>query len=192
MHSLRDRLARVVGPALHLRPVQQPLDQHVLRHLEGDHEVDLVALLRQHLVQRPCLLQGAREAVQQHVRADVRVAQDALDDADDQVVRHEVAGAHDPLRLLADLAAPRDLGAQDVAGRQVRQLELPLDVSRLRALAASRRPEDQPDHSVSSFSVRRRSQKLRDSSSSSECRAGSGPAGAPSSLSCSQRLVIST
>src|SRR5439155_26430906 len=113
----------------------------------------------------------------------VGVGQDALDDADDEVVRHPVAGPHDPFRLLADLAPPRHLRAKYVAGRQVRQLENGLDMVSLSALAAPRRSEDEPDHSASSLRARRRRNQPLASSSSSWCTAGSGPAGSPSSLS---------
>src|SRR6266550_3846065 len=44
VHALGDRLPGVVRPPLDRRPVEDPLDEHVLRHVERDHEVDLVAL----------------------------------------------------------------------------------------------------------------------------------------------------
>jgi len=45
---------------------QDPFDQHVFRHVEGDHEVHSVAFLGQHFVERPGLLHGAREAIEKH------------------------------------------------------------------------------------------------------------------------------
>src|SRR6202790_4035088 len=49
VHPLGDRLPGVVGTALDGRAMQDPIDQHVFRHLEGDHEVHAVPFIRQHL-----------------------------------------------------------------------------------------------------------------------------------------------
>src|SRR5258706_9952208 len=159
-----------------------------------------MALLTKHLVQRPGLLESPGKALEQHVRADARVAQDALHDADDDVVRNEVTGGHDPRGLLADLGAARHLGAEDVARREVSQVELALDPAGLRPLPAPGRAEDDSDHRSTRLLSRRsgiciacrRRHQLFACSSSSACTAGSGPEAWPTWLSLSHRRVIST
>ena len=191
VHALLDRLSGVVFPALHLRPVQQAVDQLGFGHVEGDHEVDLVALVRQHVVERLGLADRARKAVEEDALAGLRLGQAAADDVDDELIGNQVAGRHDPAGLLADRRSAGDLRTQDVPCRQMFQPERVLDLPGLRALAAPRRAEDDPDH-PRSWILRRRRHQLLAFSASSAAIAGSGPDGSPSLLRASQRRVIST
>src|SRR6267154_4428990 len=82
VHTLGNRLPRVVGAPLDRSPVQDPFDQYILRHVEGDHEIDLVALGGQHLVERARLLQRPRKPIEKHALADLRFREALADDAD--------------------------------------------------------------------------------------------------------------
>ena len=110
-HPLRNHVPGVVGPAFQLRSVQQSLDEGVLRHLQGDDEVDSVPLVGQHGVQGPSLCDGAGKAVQQGADALFRLGQPGAHHVDDQLVRNEVARRHDPSHLLAQRCALGDLAA---------------------------------------------------------------------------------
>src|SRR5437660_3429616 len=146
VHALHDRLACVVLPSFDLGAMQEAVDELQLWDVEGDHEVDLAAELRQHAVERLGLLGRPGEAVKKHALGRVGAAEAALDDAVDQIVGDEVAGGHDAPGLLADLAPVGHLGTQDLARRQVRHVELALDPRRLSTLATSWWAEDQSDH----------------------------------------------
>src|SRR6266550_2959338 len=190
VHPLGDRLARVVGPALDRGPMQQALDQVLLRHVQREDAIDPVALSGQHRIQRLGLAQGAWKAVEQHAGAGFRLGKPAPHDIDDQLVRHEVAGGHDAPGLPAGRRSLSHLGAKDVAGREMLEVEVFFDPGRLGAFAASRWAKDDADH------ARRILRRLRHHvlacSASRAWIAGSGPAGSPSSLSAIQRRVTST
>src|SRR5260370_755755 len=91
MPPLHDRLGGVVVPAFELGPMQEPVDEHSLRDVQGDDEVDLAAQLQQHPVELLRLLGGPGKAVEQHTRPRVAAPQPALDYAVDQLVGDEVA-----------------------------------------------------------------------------------------------------
>ena len=69
------------------------------------------------------------------------VAIRSRDHVDDQLVRHEVAGVHELLGLLSQLASVADGRAQDVAGGPVGQVEVLLEALALGALAGAGRAE---------------------------------------------------
>ena len=146
LQALADGLRRVVYAVLDLCPVQQPPDQLLLGHLQRKHQLNGPALGLEDRIQHPGLLKRAREPVQQHV-AGALLAQPALDDAVDQVVRHQLAPGH--LRgLAAQLAVPFRLRSEDVPRGEVGEAELLLDPGRLRPLPAARGPEDESDQSI--------------------------------------------
>ncbi|MPL95824.1 hypothetical protein SDC9_41996 [bioreactor metagenome] len=105
-----------------------------------DHRIEGLAVLRQQLAECIGLRQRAREAVEDEARGLHRV-QLLLDQADDDLVGHQLAAVHH----LGDAAAhlgPRGLGlAQHVAGRQLHHAALLHQLARLRALACAGRPQ---------------------------------------------------
>jgi hypothetical protein len=78
-----------------------------------------------------------REAVEQETDLGVRLGQAVLDHRDGDLVRHEVAGVHVRLGLLAQLGLAADVGAEDVAGRDRRDAQLAGDDLCLGPLARS-------------------------------------------------------
>src|SRR5262249_39208407 len=91
----------------------------------------------------------AREAVEDEAVGRLLLLEPLGDDADDHLVRHQVAAIHVLLCLLADLRALLDRGAQDVAGGVVGQPEVLLQPLALGSLAAAGRPQGdqiQPGH----------------------------------------------
>ena len=111
------------------------LRQHRVGHLERDHDAHALARRREHRVEAPRLLDGAREAVEQEAARAVRLHDAVLDHADHEVVRHEPARLHHLLGCLPDLGARGDGRAQHVARAQLRHAERADDERRLRALA---------------------------------------------------------
>ena len=97
----------------------------------GDHPVELARLV-----------QRAREPVE-HEAAAERTARDhaLLDDADDDLVGHELARVHVALRLEPERGSLRGLRAEHVAGRDVDHAEVIRQTGRLRALPGTLPPE---------------------------------------------------
>ena len=75
---------------------------------------------------------GTREAVLEHAQQDL--------------VADQVAARHHFLGLQAELAAGGDFGAQQVAGGDVRHLQVLLEPRRLRALARTGRAQKYQSH----------------------------------------------
>eukprot|EP00964_Phaeocystis_antarctica_P024748 scaffold13874_cov63-Phaeocystis_antarctica.AAC.2 len=140
-------------------PAADALGEHLVGHLERQHERHLVARLLEHGVEHLRLLDRAREAVEDEAARAVLVRDPILDDRDDQLVAHKPTRRHHVLGLLAHLAAGSHRGAQHVAGRELRDAEGLDDLGRLRALAGARRAEE--DHNGLGARVRRRERRHR-------------------------------
>ena len=84
----------------------------------------------------------AREAVEQEAVLRLGRLDGLEDDAGDDLVGHELAGVHELLGLLAELALGGHGGAQHVARRDVRQVEVVGQPLGLRALAGAGRTEE--------------------------------------------------
>ncbi len=125
-------------------PAAHAHDDLLVRHVDLQHVVDRHA----GLLHRLGLRDGAREAVEQVARLAVGLPQALLHHLDDQLVRYQVPGVHHLLRLFAERAAGLDLGAQHVAGRNLRDAEPLADELGLRALARARRPEEYQPHEI--------------------------------------------
>jgi hypothetical protein len=94
--------------------------------------------------QRAGLLDRAREAVEQEAVASVVVGEALDDHADHDRVGHQLALVHVLLGRAPELGAGLARGAQDVAGRDVREAEILGQQRGLRALAgAGRTQQDQ-------------------------------------------------
>ena len=100
--------------------VQELID----RYFEVDDPVEALAKVGHQAVQGHSLGNGAREAVHDEAWLAVGPAQAAADDLDHDVVGDVLAGREDGLRLPAKGRAGRDLGAQHVAGGDVRDAEV--------------------------------------------------------------------
>ena len=155
MSGIRRRRVLAVGglaPGAGL-PAGEPVDEDLGGHLEGDHVMDLPPALRQHLVQRFGLRHGAREAVEQEALLRDRARQRLVDDAVDDVVGHQLPRVHQRLRLPAQRGSVGHRLAQDVAGGKLRKSEARDQALRLRALACSRRPEEDEVHGLAPLAV---------------------------------------
>ena len=73
---------------------QQPLDQLVFGHVECQHQVERHAALGQHAIERFGLRHRAGKAVEQAAVGAIGLRQPLDDDADDDVVGHQLAGVH--------------------------------------------------------------------------------------------------
>src|SRR6266571_1444811 len=105
--ALDQRLAALVVPPFDLRR----LEFHVIDATRG----------RLHALR---LRNGARKAVEQIAARAVHLLQALLDQADDDVVGHELPGVHHLLRGDAERGAGLHRGAQHVAGGDLRDAEL--------------------------------------------------------------------
>src|SRR6266571_3121778 len=156
--ALDQRLAALVVPPFDLRriefhvidatrggmhaPAAHPRDDQVVGHIDLEHVVDRHRC-RLHALR---LRNGARKAVEQIAARAVQVLQALLDEADDDVVGHELPGVHHFLSGDAERGAGLHRGAQHVSGGDLRNAELLPDERGLRALARARRPEKNQSH----------------------------------------------
>ena len=141
---------------LHVVDVGGVLDAHapagqaphdlLVGHLHEQRRSQRAPLLGQRVLERVCLLLVARKAVQQEAVAGVIGGHPARDHLHDQLVGDEVAVLHVLARALAKHGALGDLGAEDVAGGDVRQAEVLAQPLGLRALAGARRAEQDQVH----------------------------------------------
>ena len=92
------------------------------------------------------LRNGAREAVEQVAVGAVGLLQAFLDQADDDVVRHQLAFVHDLFGHFAQLGAGLDGGTQHVAGGNLRDAEGRGDEAGLCALAGTRGAQKNQSH----------------------------------------------
>jgi hypothetical protein len=118
----------------------QALDDDVVRRRHVQRRGEPPAHALELLVQRVGLRVVAREAVEQE--AVVALLLDLVEDhLDHQRIGHELAGVHVRRRLLAELGLLLDMVAQQVAGRDVRKVEVLAQSRRLRALTGPRGAE---------------------------------------------------
>ncbi len=96
-----------------------PTDDLVLGDLQVQHAVQRDALLGEELVQRLRLAQVAREAVQQEAVGGVLLEHAVLGHPDGDLVGHQAARVHVALGLDTQRGALADVGAEQVAGRDV-------------------------------------------------------------------------
>ena len=120
----------------------------LVRDIDQHGHGDLVALRGQRLVERPGLLDRAREAVEQAAGLRV-VAADALEQhADRDVVGDEFALVHVGLSQVAQLGAVAQVLAEHVAGREVQQPSAFGGLNRLCAFASAGRAKQNDIHDL--------------------------------------------
>ena len=124
----------------------EALDDHLGVHVHEQRRVERTTQLGQLRIERDRLSGRAREAVKDEALLGVRILQTLGHQADDDVVRHKIAGIHVGLRLLAQLGARLHRRAQHVARRNVRRPELLHQLGGLRALAGARRSQQHDIH----------------------------------------------
>jgi hypothetical protein len=136
----------VVETAARAQPARQhPLEDPVVRDVDLDHGVDVVALQ-----ERQGLGLVAREAVQDEAEVPVVLVQPLLHHLPDQVVGSELARGHDAPDPRAQLRVVLDVPAEDVAYADVHEVEIGLQHLGLRALAAALHAHDHvfPHHTL--------------------------------------------
>ena len=143
--ALADDVLGVVGAALGLGPLEQPLDDGVLVDLELEDGVERMAVSGQHSSRNrpgpPCA--GSRRG---GTPGGVVPGEPVLDDLVGDVVGDVAAGRDDVLDLPPS-GVVLDVGAEDVAGRDGRDAEPLGDAGGLRALTGAGGAED--DQSLS-------------------------------------------
>src|SRR3954447_14523223 len=118
----------------------QPLDDDLVGRRDVQRRGQPPAELVELLLERLRLRVVAREAVEQE--AVVALGLDLAEDhRDHQLVGHELALVHVRRRLAAELGLLRDVLAQQVAGRDVREVEVLAQPRRLRAFTGPRRTQ---------------------------------------------------
>ncbi|GAA4671176.1 hypothetical protein GCM10023347_26270 [Streptomyces chumphonensis] len=121
-------------------------DHLVLGDLQVQHGVQRQADVGEDAVERLGLREVAREAVEQEAVRGVRLLHAVLGHADGDLVRHQLALAHEVLRAAAQLRALADVGTEEVTGGDVRNAEILGEQRGLRALARTRRPDEEDTH----------------------------------------------
>src|SRR5690349_22922832 len=130
-----DDVLRVVAAPLGLRARGEPADQLVGVDGEDDDGVEAVTGEPDHPVELLDLVEGARVAVEQEALDGVLLVDPVADHLVRDVVGDVLARVHEALGLDTELGALRDVGAEDVAGRDRGDPEPVGDDLRLGALA---------------------------------------------------------
>ncbi len=100
-------------------PAGQAVEHDLARHVEVDHEIEVVVAHQP--VELARLAHRAREAVEHEPVVERAARREALlHDPDDDVVGYELAAVHVALGLEPERRSERRLGPEDVAGRQMR------------------------------------------------------------------------
>src|SRR5690606_27583377 len=81
---------------------RHPLEDGVEGDLDGDDLIDATAQAGEGRVERLCLGDGPGEAVEDRASLRVRLLQPLLDEGEDELVRHELALAHELVELLPE------------------------------------------------------------------------------------------
>jgi len=137
-----DRLGRVVGAALQVSALLQTLTRDRIVVLQEENERQRAVDLLEHFVERCRLDVVARVAVE-HEAVATPFLDHAPDEGDRDLVGDELTRCEERRNLTAELRVGFDLGAVQVAGRDVRDLIFLRDPLRLRPLARPLRSEDQ-------------------------------------------------
>ena len=111
--------------------------QRLFVDLHQHDRVDRLAEVGQQLVERTRLRDVARIAVEDEALRGVRAAEPLADQAEHDVVGHQLAGVHRRLGALAEFGAARDGVAQQVAGRNLGDALLVTQALGLSALAGA-------------------------------------------------------
>ena len=80
-----------------------PFGQRLVVNHHLDHTIELESFVHQHLIQRLCLCQGPREAVQDKTGRAIRLTDPIGDDADDNVIGNQITRFHNAICSLADV-----------------------------------------------------------------------------------------
>ena len=115
-------------------------------HFQLDHEIDFFLLGCEHRIERLGLGGRARETVEDEPVRAVLIRDRIADDADHDIVAHQLALGHHLLGLEAQLAARRDGRTQHIASRELGEFERIPQVIRLRPFTSARRPEENDIH----------------------------------------------
>ena len=117
--------------------VRHPLDEVLGRDVDEDRPIDPATGLGEGGIERLGLDLRPREAVEDRAVLRVRLLQAIEEHADDRLVRHELAAAHEAVGLAPEGGAFRDRGPEQVTGSQHRHAEMARQDRRLGSLARS-------------------------------------------------------
>ena len=152
---LKDGLNAVLDPALLGavgRPggcaaaAEQALDDLLVVDLELHDRVELEALVLQDLAERTGLRRVAREPVEDEALLGVRVTEAVTHHADGDLVGDQVTRVHVALRLETELGLLLQVLPEEVAGRDVRDVQPLGHPLRLGSLARTRRTNQNESH----------------------------------------------
>ena len=138
-----DRLFGVIGTTLLGRTQRKARDALFARDCKLDHCVERRALLGKDVIEVGDLRSVARVAIEEEPVRRVFLSNTVTHKCAGQLVGNEVASLDNCLDLLAKLGALRDVGAEDVAGRDGRDAERIRNAGALGALAGALRANDE-------------------------------------------------
>jgi|ADGO01.1.fsa_nt_gi hypothetical protein len=110
----------VHGTALRTHaPARKPLDERFTRDVEQQHRIERLADLGEQVVERSGLLDVARESIEDESVRGIRSAEPIANEAENDIVGHELPGFHHGLGLQSELGAASNGIAQQVARRHL-------------------------------------------------------------------------
>src|SRR5262249_40729731 len=120
----------------------QPANDLLVVDVERQHDIDLSSEALEHRPQSLGLRHGTDRAVEDHAVRVRRLRQLLAQNAENHRIGHEYALVHEALRLLAERRARSPSGAEHVACRERRDLQVLGQERRLRALPGTGFPEE--------------------------------------------------
>ena len=139
--SLVDRPGQVVGTALQLGALREPLPRERVGQLQQQNDRERLVDPLQQLIERRGLRGRPRIAVEDE--SILGFQELVADERNRDLVGDELAFGEQRLDLPAEVRAARDRGSIEIAGRNVRNLILGRDSLRLRSLARPLRSQDE-------------------------------------------------
>ena len=111
------------------------LDENFFVNLELKNAIDVHFFAFEHGIKLLSLSLSSGEAVKEDAALALWVAEVVLDEADDELIGHELSSLHDAISLHAELSACLDSVSEHVTCGQVAHAEVILDLGSLSALA---------------------------------------------------------
>src|SRR5690554_2165456 len=123
-----------------------PLNDGLDGHIEGDNTIDLASKRGEQLVKRFRLSDRAGEAVKDGPTLGIVLGEALLDELDHKLIGNQLPGAHELIEALTEIGSRRALGAHHVARGDLGRVQLLGEEFCLRALTRTGRSEEEKIH----------------------------------------------
>ena len=112
-------------------PTLNTFSQDFFIDFELEHLIDVHATASEHVIELLSLDNGTGETIEKDSTLALRVAEVVIDEANDELVGNEFSALHDSIGLLSELSASLNSITEHIAGSQVADAEIILDLGAL-------------------------------------------------------------